>query len=122
MSNYKPQSEWLRLICKSLTTPAVDLEDIITAAAANLGYPAVKEEQRQAITAFVSGKDVFVALPTGYGKSLCYVLLQCVFDVFLAVRQPTTSIVICISPLVSLMQDQKDRFSPRGLVVMVVIT
>ena len=85
------------------------VEDIITAAATNLGYPTVKEEQGQAITAFVSGKDVFVALPTGYEKSLCYALLPFVFDSLLG-RPPSTFIVICISTLVLLMQDQKDQF------------
>ena len=35
----------------------------------------LKEEQRDAICSFVGGPDdVFVALPTGYGKSFCYAL------------------------------------------------
>ena len=37
----------------------------------------------EAIRAFVSGNYVFVSLPTGYGKSLCYVLLPLVFDALL---------------------------------------
>ena len=34
----------------------------------------------EAILAFVSGRDVFVSLPTGYGKSICYASLPFVFD------------------------------------------
>ena len=32
----------------------------------------LKEEQRNAIKAFVNGKYVFAVLPTGFGKSLIY--------------------------------------------------
>ena len=32
----------------------------------------VKDEQKQAIQDVYEGKDVFVWLPTGYGKSVCY--------------------------------------------------
>ena len=34
----------------------------------------LKEEQRNAIKAFVDRKDVFAVLPTGFGKSLIYQL------------------------------------------------
>ena len=47
----------------------------ITLAAQNLGYLSLKEEQREVITNFVQGKDVFAVLPTGFGKSLCYACL-----------------------------------------------
>ena len=40
----------------------------------NSGYMN-KDEQLNALCAFVRGRDVFVSLPTGYGKSLCYLLL-----------------------------------------------
>ena len=34
----------------------------------------LKEEQRNAIKAFVNRKDVFAVLPTGFGKSFIYQL------------------------------------------------
>ena len=61
----------------------------------------------------MKGKDVFCSLPTGYGKSMCYSLLPRVFDRYRCL--PGTSIVICISPLVSLMVDQKEKFTSRGI-------
>ena len=58
-----------------------DLASIMRRAASALGYSALKAEQEQAITHFVNGNDVFVFLPTGYGKSLCFALLPRVFDI-----------------------------------------
>ena len=34
-----------------------------------VGLKEVKKEQRRTMHDFVSGRDVFVSLPTGYGKS-----------------------------------------------------
>ena len=50
--------------------------DIIRLAAQELGYDSVTPEQRLVIESFVKGQDVFVNLPTGSGKSLCYCLCQ----------------------------------------------
>ena len=55
---------------------------------------------------------MLVILPTGYGKSLCFALLPLVFDYLRG--EANTSIVICVSPLTSLME-QRTRFSHRGL-------
>ena len=53
---------------------------------------------------FVKKKiDVFVNLPTGFGKLLIYQALPLVFDV---TRNSTGHIVVVISPLVNLMKDQ----------------
>ena len=40
----------------------------------------LKEKQFEAMAEFVKGHDVFVSLPTGYGKSIIYALLPLVFD------------------------------------------
>ncbi len=53
---------------------------IVCETAKGAGYLSLKAEQQQAILNFVSGRDVFVSLPTGYGKSLCFVLLPNIFD------------------------------------------
>ena len=66
-----------------------------------------------AIESFVEGNDVLVILPTGYGKSLCFALLPLAFDYLRG--EANTSIVICVSPLTSLMMEQKTRFSHRRL-------
>ena len=59
-----------------------------------LGYESLKPEQ-ETVREFLSGKDVFGALPMGYGKSLCYVCLPCAFD---NMRGKEGSIVMCITP------------------------
>ena len=66
----------------------------------DLGFPS---EQLQIVKAFVGGRDVFVSLPTGAGKSLCFAILPLVFDVL---HQQSGSIAVIVSPLIALMQDQ----------------
>ena len=88
--------------------------DAISEVARNHGYERLKEEQLLAIEKFVSGSDVFVSLPTGFGKSLIYGLLPAVFDRLKGYREPT-SVALIVSPLASLMIDQKARFLPRGI-------
>ena len=69
----------------------------------------LKSKQESAIRAIYAGNDVFVWLPTGYGKSICYQVLPFLFDAKLGkIDSPPTeqSVVIIVSPLVSLMVDQ----------------
>ena len=42
----------------------------------------LKEKQIEAMQTFMSGRDVFVTLPTGYGKSLIYAFLPFAIDLF----------------------------------------
>ena len=71
----------------------------------------LREQQKDAILTFF---DVFVALPTGYGKrSLCYGCLPGAFDRLR--RSKAKSIVVVISPLVALMKDQVNNFASQGL-------
>ena len=70
-----------------------DINKIIYDVASSIGYPALKLEQRRVLKAFVEGKDVFVSLPTGYGKSLCYALLPFVFVVKNKLKKKTSIVV-----------------------------
>lgn len=58
----------------------MQLEEAILEATVNLGLQQLRPKQREALEAFVSGKDVFVLLPTGYGKSIIYAILPRVYD------------------------------------------
>ena len=49
-----------------------NLEVVVAEVARELGYSGLKEMQLRVIVEFVSGRNVFAVLPTGYGKSLCY--------------------------------------------------
>ena len=48
------------------------IAESVLAAVREMGYKDVKEQRMQVAPEFVKGKDVFVALLTGYGKSFCY--------------------------------------------------
>ncbi|HEY1196398.1 DNA helicase RecQ [Flavobacterium sp.] len=62
------------------------------------GFSQFKGLQEQVITSILSGKNTFVIMPTGGGKSLCYQLP--------ALIQEGTAIVV--SPLIALMKNQVD--------------
>ena len=59
-------------------------EDTISAAiqqaTRKLSYSKFTVQQQQTVTKFTEGKDVFVCLTTGSGKSLCYSMLPAAFD------------------------------------------
>ena len=50
----------------------MDFDKILSATAAKLGFNSLREKQVETVTAFAQGNDVFVSLPTGSGKSLCF--------------------------------------------------
>ena len=100
----------------------------------------LKDKQIVALEAILGRSDVFVFLPTGYGKSVIYALLPHAFDklrgslfpprlvyhnyahsgclfnlvCFLCLLGTSDSIV---SPLISLMMDQKLKYSSKGVQV-----
>ena len=67
-----------RLDAKGVAVELVN--DAIKHAFLTLGYAAATTDQDKAVREFLQGKDVFVSLPTGEGKSLCFATLLAVFD------------------------------------------
>ncbi|MFC4817334.1 MULTISPECIES: DNA helicase RecQ [unclassified Flavobacterium] len=68
------------------------------------GFDQFKGLQEQVVRSIVSGKNTFVIMPTGGGKSLCYQLP--------ALIQEGTAIVV--SPLIALMKNQVDALRSLG--------
>ena len=62
------------------------------------GFDSFKGDQEKVIQHLVSGKNAFVLMPTGGGKSLCYQLPALVMD----------GTAVVISPLIALMKNQVD--------------
>lgn len=62
------------------------------------GFDGFKGEQEIIIKSVLSGKDTFVIMPTGGGKSLCYQLPALISD----------GVALIVSPLIALMKNQVD--------------
>ena len=90
----------------------VSVKDCALEVARSMGYKDLKEEQVLVVSEFVGGKDVFVALPMGYGKSFCYGCLPGVFQRF---KGGQNGIVVVVSPLVAIMKDQVASFEKKGV-------
>jgi ATP-dependent DNA helicase RecQ len=69
------------------------------------GYSQFRGEQEVIIQNILLGKNTFVIMPTGAGKSLCYQLPALVSD----------GLTIVISPLIALMKNQVDQLTAFGI-------
>ena len=68
------------------------------------GFKQFKGQQEEIITSLLEGKDTFVIMPTGGGKSMCYQLPALVSE----------GTAIIISPLIALMKNQVDALRNFG--------
>ncbi len=75
--------------------------DLTTALKKYFGFSQFKGQQETIISTLLSGKDVFVLMPTGGGKSLCYQLPALISD----------GTAIVVSPLIALMKNQVDAIN-----------
>jgi len=69
------------------------------------GHDDFRRGQWAPIQALLDGRDTLVVMPTGSGKSLIYQLTALA----------TPGLTVVVSPLISLMKDQKDKMSAQGV-------
>ncbi len=73
------------------------------------GYKTFRGPQQAIVKTILQKQDVFVMLPTGAGKSLCYQLPAMMMD----------GICLVISPLIALMEDQVQSLEKKGIKALV---
>jgi ATP-dependent DNA helicase RecQ len=87
---------------KSAKTPAKTSENpsgtLLSHLQEQFGFDSFKDNQDAIIQRLLSGKDTFVIMPTGGGKSLCYQLPAIISE----------GVAIIVSPLIALMKNQVD--------------
>ena len=69
------------------------------------GYSSFRPLQEEVINNFLEGRDCFVSLATGGGKSMCFIIPALV----------TGKLMVVISPLISLMNDQVIKLKGLGI-------
>ncbi|MFA7688001.1 MAG: DNA helicase RecQ [Moheibacter sp.] len=77
--------------------------DLTSALKKYFGFTQFKGDQEEIIRSLLNKEDVFVLMPTGGGKSLCYQLPALISD----------GVAIIVSPLIALMKNQVDAL--RGI-------
>jgi hypothetical protein len=102
--NYQPLESTSTYV--STTQPTTDQisspfhKEIIRTLKSTFHLESFRANQLEAINATMSGRDVFVLMPTGGGRSLCYQLPA------ICNSGSTRTLTVVVSPLIALMYDQ----------------
>ena len=105
-SKNKEISHFSSLNTEIQTNQMLELESVALPEALQkyFGFNKFKGEQEEIITSVLEGRDTFVIMPTGGGKSLCYQLPALISE--------GTGIIV--SPLIALMKNQVDAIRNFG--------
>jgi len=87
------------------TTSIPSPEAMLDALRTHFGFDSFRPLQQEIVTGLLRGRNTFVLMPTGGGKSLCYQLP--------ALLLPGLTVVV--SPLIALMKDQVDSLREAGI-------
>jgi ATP-dependent DNA helicase RecQ len=82
-----------------------DRERALTTLQQVFGFQSFRPHQEDVIVSLMSGRDAFILMPTGGGKSIC-------FQIPALIR---TGVTIVVSPLIALMKDQVDSLIALGI-------
>ncbi len=82
-----------------------DRAKALTALQQIFGYQSFRPHQEEVIVSLIGGRDAFILMPTGGGKSICFQIP--------ALIRPGVTIVV--SPLIALMKDQVDSLVAVGV-------
>src|SRR5262249_30201877 len=92
-------------LCEIPTFSYKSAVDLLGALKTHFGYDDFRPLQREIVRDALAGRDVFVLMPTGGGKSLCFQLPALMRE----------GLTIVVSPLISLMKDQVDALQTGGI-------
>src|SRR6266545_242760 len=87
------------------SVPAATDPRVLSTLRATFGFDTFRPLQAEVVSALLEGRDAFVLLPTGGGKSLCYQLPALL----------TEGTAVVVSPLIALMKDQVDKLVAMGV-------
>ncbi len=83
----------------------IESDELSGALKRHFGFDAFRPLQREIVADIMDGRDVFVLLPTGGGKSLCFQLPALLGE----------GLTVVVSPLLALMKDQVDALVTSGI-------